>query len=98
MSSSKASVLLVGGGAVGTIAAVNIEAGGLGAVTLVARSNYQQVKSFGYEIESIDHGRLKAWRPTHGAWINRRDLISFYHQCAYSSITTNSYESYSQHI
>jgi ketopantoate reductase len=63
----KANVLLVGGGAVGSIAAVNIEAGGLGSVTLVARPNYQQIKDLGYEIESVDHGRLKTWRPSMGA-------------------------------
>jgi ketopantoate reductase len=67
MVSPKSNILLVGGGAVGTIAAVNIEAGGLGNVTLVARSNYQQVKQFGYQIESVDHGRLNAWRPSKGA-------------------------------
>ena len=64
----KANVLLVGGGAAGSIAAVNIEVGGLGSVTLVARSNYQQIKDLGYEIESVDHGRLEAWMPSTGAW------------------------------
>ncbi len=41
------------GGAVGSIAAVEIERGGLGAVTLVARSNYYQVNDLGYERESV---------------------------------------------
>jgi hypothetical protein len=72
---SKANVLLVGGGAVGTIAAVNIEAGGLGAVTIVARSNYTQVNDFGYIIESVDHGKLQGWRPTTGALIGSKDLL-----------------------
>jgi ketopantoate reductase len=75
MSSSKANVLLVGGGAIGTIAAANIEAGGLGAVTLVARSNYAIVNDFGYTIESIDHGKLQRWRPTMGALIRSIDLL-----------------------
>jgi ketopantoate reductase len=75
MSSSKANVLLVGGGAVGTIAAVNIEAGGLGSVTLVARSNYTRVNDFGYTIESVDHGNLQGWRPTTGALIGSKDLL-----------------------
>jgi ketopantoate reductase len=75
MSSLKSNVLLVGGGAVGTIAAVNIEVGGLGAVTLVARSNYVQVNDFGYTIESVDHGKLQRWRPTTGAWIGSEDLL-----------------------
>ena len=75
MSSSKANVLLVGGGAVGTIAAVNIEAGGLGAVTIVARSNYNQVNDYGYIIESVDQGKLQGWRPTTGALIGSKDLL-----------------------
>jgi hypothetical protein len=75
MSSSKANVLLVGGGAVGTIAAVNIEAGGLGAVTLVARSNYTKINDVGYTIESVDHGKLQGWRPTMGALIESKDLL-----------------------
>jgi ketopantoate reductase len=62
----KANVLLVGGGAVGTIAAVNLETGGLAAVTMVLRSNYQVVKEKGYTIESVDHGKLAAWRPSEG--------------------------------
>jgi ketopantoate reductase len=62
----KANVLLFGGGAVGAIAALNIEAGGLGAVTAVLRSNFQVVQDAGYTIESVDHGSLKGWRPTKG--------------------------------
>ncbi|KAF2169491.1 hypothetical protein M409DRAFT_65127 [Zasmidium cellare ATCC 36951] len=57
-------VLLFGGGAVGAIAALNIEAGKLGQVTAVLRSNYETVKHRGYNIESIDHGRVNAWRPS----------------------------------
>jgi hypothetical protein len=62
----KANVLLFGGGAVGTIAALNIETGGLGAVTAVLRSNFGLVKYEGYAIKSVDHGKLKGWRPTRG--------------------------------
>lgn len=62
----KANVLLVGGGAVGAIAALNIESGGLGEVTAVLRSNYKVVKEEGYIIESVDHGKLKGWRPSKG--------------------------------
>ncbi|KAG4410802.1 hypothetical protein IFR04_016058, partial [Cadophora malorum] len=60
----KANVLLLGGGAVGTIAALNIESGGLGSVTAVLRSNFKVVQDEGYVIESVDHGKLKGWRPT----------------------------------
>lgn len=63
----KANILLIGGGAVGTIAAVNIESGGLGAVTAVLRSNYAVVKERGYTISSVDHGQLESWRPTKSA-------------------------------
>lgn len=62
----KANVLLLGGGAVGTIAALNIESGGLGSVTAVLRSNFKVVEEEGYVIESVDHGKLKGWRPTRG--------------------------------
>lgn len=62
----KANVLLVGGGAVGAVAALNVETGGLGEVSAVLRSNYMVVKEKGYTIESVDHGKLKGWRPSKG--------------------------------
>ena len=68
--SNKKSVLIVGGGAVGAIAAVNLEAGGLATVTLVLRSNYDVVKEHGYTISSCDHGNLKGWRPSVGMFGN----------------------------
>lgn len=61
---TKANVLLVGSGGVGTMAAYNIEAGGLGTVTAVLRSNYEAVKQDGFTITSLDHGYIKGWRPT----------------------------------
>jgi ketopantoate reductase len=64
--SKKKSVLIVGGGSVGAIAAVNLEVGGLAAVTVVLRSNYSLVKESGYRIESCDHGVLEGWRPSTG--------------------------------
>ncbi|KAG9186090.1 hypothetical protein G6011_02646 [Alternaria panax] len=64
MADNKKSVLIVGGGAVGAIAAVNLEVGGLATVTLVLRSNYNVVKEHGYTISSCDHGNLKGWRPS----------------------------------
>jgi ketopantoate reductase len=62
----KKNVLIVGGGSVGAIAAVNLEVGGLGTVTVVLRSNYNLVKESGYKIESCDHGVLEGWRPSTG--------------------------------
>jgi hypothetical protein len=44
---------------VGTIAALNIETGGLGAVTAVLRSNFGVVKDEEYTIESVDHGNRR---------------------------------------
>ncbi|KAK4542802.1 hypothetical protein LTR36_006178 [Oleoguttula mirabilis] len=64
MSEHKASVLVVGGGSVGAIAALNIESSGRTAVTIVCRSNFQIVRDGGYSIESCDHGSLRGWRPS----------------------------------
>ncbi|KAF2023916.1 6-phosphogluconate dehydrogenase C-terminal domain-like protein [Setomelanomma holmii] len=60
----KKTVLIIGGGAVGAIAALNLEAGGLAEVTLVLRSNYKVVNEKGYSFESCDHGSIKAWKPS----------------------------------
>ncbi|KAF1833205.1 2-dehydropantoate 2-reductase [Decorospora gaudefroyi] len=64
MIDDKKTVLIVGGGAVGAIAAVNLETGGLATVTIVLRSNYNVVQEKGYTIESCDHGKLNGWRPS----------------------------------
>jgi glutamate dehydrogenase/leucine dehydrogenase len=61
-----ATVLLVGAGGVGTIAALNLTLGGQAAVTTVLRSNYTKVTSEGFHIKSIDHGEIKGWRPHEG--------------------------------
>ncbi|KAJ6031112.1 hypothetical protein N7540_001844 [Penicillium herquei] len=57
-------VLIIGGGSVGTIAALNLQSGGLAEVTLVLRSNYQVVKDKGFSINSCDHGNVVSWRPS----------------------------------
>ncbi|KAL1311791.1 hypothetical protein AAFC00_001874 [Neodothiora populina] len=64
MASSKAKVLLFGGGGVGTITALNLEAGGLTSVTAVLRSNYNTVINKGFDIKSCDHGTVSGWRPS----------------------------------
>ncbi|KAJ9145296.1 2-dehydropantoate 2-reductase [Pleurostoma richardsiae] len=61
---SKAKVLLVGCGGVGTIAALNLELGGLATVDAVLRSNFQAVSAGGFTITSTDHGKIVGWRPT----------------------------------
>ncbi|GJC85875.1 uncharacterized protein ColLi_08713 [Colletotrichum liriopes] len=60
----KPQVLLVGGGGIGTMAALNIERGGLAEVTAVLRSNFEIVSRKGFSIKSCDHGNLENWRPT----------------------------------
>ncbi|TKA79550.1 hypothetical protein B0A55_02739 [Friedmanniomyces simplex] len=61
---SKASVLLVGGGSVGAIAALNLEIGHQATVTIVCRSNFAAVIQEGYTIRSCDHGTINNWKPT----------------------------------
>lgn len=61
---AKARVLLVGAGGVGTIAALNLESGGLAAVTAVLRSNFDVVSKQGFNIKSCDHGHLEGWKPS----------------------------------
>ncbi|KAJ5278841.1 Ketopantoate reductase ApbA/PanE [Penicillium angulare] len=64
MSLSKLKVLVVGAGGVGTMASVALERSGMANVTLVLRSNYEKVAGDGFEIESVDHGKLSGWRPS----------------------------------
>jgi ketopantoate reductase len=62
--SSKARVLLVGSGGIGTIAALNLEHGKLAEVSCVLRSNYATVVKRGFQINSCEHGKIQNWRPT----------------------------------
>lgn len=62
--SDKARVLLVGCGAIGAVAALNLERGGRAAVTAVLRSSYSVVKEVGFTINSLEHGEIRDWRPT----------------------------------
>lgn len=59
----KKNVLLVGAGGVGTMAAVSLEASGRASVTAVLRSNFVSVNDHGFNIESVDYGTLKSWKP-----------------------------------
>ena len=61
---SKANILLVGSGGVGTIVALNLEAGGLARVTAVLRSNFTIVKQSGFNIRSCDHGNISGYKPS----------------------------------
>ncbi|KAH9205893.1 2-dehydropantoate 2-reductase [Leptodontidium sp. 2 PMI_412] len=64
--STKSRILVVGGGGVGTISALNLEQGGLAVVTLVLRSNFETVAKKGFTIKSVDHGHWAGWRPLGG--------------------------------
>lgn len=66
MARTKSKVLLVGCGGVGTIAALNLEQSGRANVTVVLRSNYEKVVASGFDIKSVDHGTIKAWKPSSG--------------------------------
>ncbi|CAI7614881.1 unnamed protein product [Penicillium palitans] len=61
---AKRQVLVIGSGGVGTMVSVALERSGQASVTSVLRSNYEQVVQHGFEIESIDHGKLSSWRPS----------------------------------
>lgn len=67
--SSHSKVLLVGGGGLGVIAALSLEASSKASVTAVLRSNYNVVTQNGFNITSCDHGELKRWRPTEGRFL-----------------------------
>ncbi|KAJ5610608.1 hypothetical protein N7510_007327 [Penicillium lagena] len=62
---TKANVLLVGSGGVGTMGAYALETGGLAAVSAVLRSNYETVMEKGFSIDSIEHGMgIKGFKPS----------------------------------
>ncbi|VEU23758.1 DEKNAAC104987 [Brettanomyces naardenensis] len=60
---SKANVLLIGMGAVGTIAAYALDKRGQSKVTCVVRSVYDILTTRGFDIESVDYGNVKGYRP-----------------------------------
>lgn len=61
---SKAEILLVGCGGVGTMCAYNLEVGSQANVTAVLRSNYDAVDKTGFSITSIEHGEVAGWKPS----------------------------------
>ena len=62
----KYNICLIGSGGVGTIAAVVLEKSGRAKVTAIIRSRYNIVKEKGWDIDSVDHGMLRGWRPSRG--------------------------------
>lgn len=46
------------------MAAYALEKGGKASVTAVLRSNYKAVEDKGFDVNSIQHGTVKGWRPS----------------------------------
>ena len=57
-------ICLVGCGGVGTIASIVLEKSKRAKVTAVLRSNYDLVTEKGFDVDSIDHGKLFGWKPS----------------------------------
>ncbi|KAL3466407.1 ketopantoate reductase PanE/ApbA-domain-containing protein, partial [Aspergillus heterothallicus] len=60
----KARILIVGTGGIGTVSAYSLERGGAAEVTAVMRSNYEAAVRGGFDIDSVQYGQVKGWRPT----------------------------------
>ncbi|KAK2746155.1 hypothetical protein FQN55_005784 [Onygenales sp. PD_40] len=58
------SIIVVGSGGVGTIATLVLEKSRRARVTAVLRCRYAVVKEKGWNIDSVDHGKLAAWKPS----------------------------------
>jgi 2-dehydropantoate 2-reductase len=71
----KKSVLLIGGGAVGAVAALNLQLGGLADVTIVLRSNFDAVDENGFDFVSCDHGSVTGFRPSVGAFFRSHATV-----------------------
>lgn len=74
-------VCLIGAGGVGTIAAYVLEKSQRCRVTAVLRSNYAVVKEQGFDIDSVDHGEVRGWKPHRGkpSADNTEGGLAFYH-------------------
>ncbi|KAJ5786797.1 ketopantoate reductase PanE/ApbA C terminal-domain-containing protein [Penicillium pulvis] len=61
---AKTRILVVGTGGIGTMAAYALEQGGLAEVTAVMRSNHDAAVANGIDIDSVQWGQIKAWKPS----------------------------------
>ncbi|KAL3439901.1 ketopantoate reductase PanE/ApbA C terminal-domain-containing protein [Aspergillus insuetus] len=59
----KYEICLIGSGGVGTIASLVLTKSALARVTAVLRSKYSHVSEHGWEIDSVDHGKISGWKP-----------------------------------
>lgn len=73
---NKSRVLLVGTGAIGTMAAYALEKGGKASVTAVLRSSFATVRKQGFNIKSIEHGDVTGWKPT-SSKSSQTEVLSF---------------------
>lgn len=60
---SKPNILLIGTGGVGTIVAYGINYVGKATLSVVVRRDYETVIKDGYNIDSVDYGSIKGWKP-----------------------------------
>ncbi|KAL4924848.1 ketopantoate reductase family protein [Aspergillus undulatus] len=63
MAQEKARVLIVGTGGIGAMSVYALDQGGKTEATAVLRSNYDVVAKSGFEIDSIQYGRISGYRP-----------------------------------
>lgn len=56
-------ICLIGSGGVGTVASIVLTKSNLAHVTVVFRSKYKYVNQHGWNVNSIDHGKLAGWKP-----------------------------------
>lgn len=59
------SVLIIGSGGVGTMAAYALDSSKKAKVTVVIRSDYDVVMEKGFLITSVDYGNIESYKPTH---------------------------------
>ena len=68
MTIKKARVLVVGTGGIGAMSAYALEQGGKAEVTAVLRSNYDVVSKSGFEIDSIQYGKVSGFKPANSMY------------------------------
>ncbi|THV08024.1 6-phosphogluconate dehydrogenase C-terminal domain-like protein [Dendrothele bispora CBS 962.96] len=59
----KREILLVGFGAIGAVYSLVVDRSGLARITVVARSNFNEVNDHGMRFESKKYGEINGWKP-----------------------------------
>lgn len=77
MADAGVNILLLGCGAVGTMAAVTLEKSEHATVTAVLRSNFATVEKNGFTIDSVDHGKISGWRPSYSEFQLKTSYLSW---------------------